>query len=105
MKFGLTSEQFFLIENTLGSIPEIEKVIIFGSRAGDSYKSSSDIDLAVAGKNVTSQVINRISVELDDLPLPFMFDILDINSLSNLALKNKITSKGKVFFERDLKSV
>ncbi len=105
MKFGLTSEQFFLIENTLGSIPEIEKVIIFGSRAGDSYKPSSDIDLAVAGKNVTSQVINRISVELDDLPLPFMFDILDINSLSNLALKNKITSKGKVFFERDLKSV
>lgn len=105
MKFGLSSEQFFLIKNTLVSITEIEKVIIFGSRASDNYKSSSDIDLAVAGKNITPQVINRISAELDDLPLPFMFDILDINSLSNLALQNKITSKGKVFFERDLKSL
>lgn len=105
MIFGLTSEQFFLIKNTLVSILEIEKVIIFGSRVGDNFKSSSDIDLAVAGKNITPQVINRISAELDDLPLPFMFDILDINSISNLALKNKINSKGKVFFERDLKSV
>lgn len=105
MIFGLASDQFFLIENTLDSITEIEKVIIFGSRAGDNYKPSSDIDLAVAGKNIMPQVINRISAELDDLPLPFMFDIIDINSMSNLALKNKINSKGKVFFERDLKSV
>ena len=105
MKFGLTQKQFQLIENTIISINEIEKVLIFGSRARDSFKPSSDIDLAIIGKNVTLDVINKLSSQLDDLPLPFMFDIINLNTISNIALKNKIDSQGKLFFERQLKTV
>ncbi len=105
MKFGLTTEQFLLIKNTLISINEIEKVLIFGSRARDTYKPSSDIDLVIIGKNITPEVINRVSSELDDLSLPFMFDVLDFSSVSTIELKNKISSQGKLFFERELKSV
>jgi len=105
MKFGLTQKQFQLIENTIISINEIEKVLIFGSRVRDSFKPSSDIDLAIIGKNVTPDVINNLSSQLDDLPLPFMFDVIDYNIISNITLKNKIDSQGKLFFERQLKTV
>ncbi len=105
MKFGLTREQFLLIENILISIHEVEKVIIFGSRAGDTFKPSSDIDLAIIGKHITPDVISRIFSQLDDLPLPFIFDVIDLNTISSISLKNKIGSQGKLFFERQLKIV
>ncbi|MEO6638974.1 MAG: nucleotidyltransferase domain-containing protein [Ginsengibacter sp.] len=105
MKFGLTNEQFLLIQNTLMAMAEIERVLIFGSRAIDNYRPSSDIDLVVLGKNISRNSINKISSALDDLPLPFMFDLLDFNSISNIELKNKIVAHGKVFFERELKSI
>ena len=105
MKFGLTQEQFQLIENTIISINEIEKVLIFGSRASDTFKPSSDIDLAIIGNRITPGIVSRISSQLDDLPLPFMFDVIDFNTISSIALKNKIDLQGKLFFERQLKIV
>ncbi|HVZ95424.1 MAG TPA: nucleotidyltransferase domain-containing protein [Chitinophagaceae bacterium] len=100
MKFGLTERQFHIIEGAIDSFKEIEKAIIFGSRAQGNFKASSDIDLAIIGKDVTSNIITKLSVALDELPVPFMFDILDYKALSNKNLKNKIDSLGKIFFER-----
>jgi predicted nucleotidyltransferase len=104
MRFGLTEKQFQLIEDTIISIREIEKILIFGSRAKDTFKPSSDIDLAIIGKNITPDIINKISSQLDDLPLPFMFDVINYNTISNIALKERIDSQGKSFFERQLKT-
>ena len=104
MRFGLTEKQFQLIEDTIISISEIGKILIFGSRAKDTFKPSSDIDLAIIGKNITRDVINKISSQLDDLPLPFMFDVINYSTISNIALKERIDSQGKSFFERQLKT-
>jgi predicted nucleotidyltransferase len=104
IKFGLTEKQYKLIEDAIISFDEIEKVIIFGSRAGDNFKPSSDIDLAIAGKSVSSRTVNRFSSHLEELPLPFMFDILDYNAISNNSLKTKIETQGKIFFDRKLRT-
>lgn len=101
--FGLTQKQFKLIEDAIISFNEIEKVIIFGSRATCNFKPASDIDLAVIGKNVNANIVTRLYSLLEDLPLPFMFDVLDYDQISNNALKNKVDSQGKVFYERRLK--
>lgn len=101
-KFGLTQKQYQLIENTINSFSDIEKVFIFGSRATGRYRSSSDIDLAVVGKNLNHTAINRLASALDDLPLPFMFDVLNYDTISNRNLKNKISLQGKLIFERQL---
>lgn len=53
-------------------------------------------------KNLNRTIINRLSSALDDLPLPFMFDVLDYKQSTNKALKEKIDKQGKVFFERKL---
>lgn len=101
-KFGLTQKQYQLIENTINSFSEIEKVIIFGSRATGKCRASSDIDLAIVSKNLNRTVINRLASALDDLPLPFMFDLLNYDAISNSNLKDKIGLQGKFFFERQL---
>ncbi|MDQ6756137.1 MAG: nucleotidyltransferase domain-containing protein [Bacteroidota bacterium] len=104
-KFGLTQKQFELIESLIIPKNQIEKVLIFGSRATGKFKHSSDIDLAIIGKDITHSFINRFFSELDDLPLPFMFDVINYTQISNDKLKNKIDVHGKIFFERELKPV
>ena len=100
MKFGLTIRQYSLIEDAIISFNDIEKVLIFGSRATHKFKPSSDIDLAVIGKNLSRDIINRLASQLDDLPLPFMFDILHYDQISNKVLKSQIDLEGKLFFEK-----
>ena len=102
IKFGLTQNQFQLIEDPINSFSNIEKVIVFGSRATGKFRASSDIDLAVFGKKLDSTIINRLVFSLDDLPLTFMFDVLNYNTISNSNLKDKINAQGKLFFERQL---
>ncbi len=40
--------------------PEVEKVILYGSRAKGNYKKGSDIDLTFIGSNLNLSLINRI---------------------------------------------
>jgi predicted nucleotidyltransferase len=104
IKFGLTPKQYKLIEDTIVAFNEIDKVIIFGSRAVNNFKPSSDIDLAIVGNDINSTIVNRISSQLEELSLPFMFDVLDYNSILNHTLKTKIEKQGQIFFERKLRT-
>lgn len=105
IQFGLSKKQLQLILNVIDNFDEIEKVIIFGSRAKGTNKPGSDIDLAVIGYNLTSLLINRLHSTIDELPLPFMFDIVNYNKIKNEALKKKIDAEGKLLFERKLNIV
>jgi proline iminopeptidase len=102
LNFGLTKKQFQLIEKVIISFDDIERVFIFGSRATNYFSAASDIDLVVSGMNLSGSIINRFSSALDDLPLPFKFDVLNYDQITNVQLKNKILSQGKLFFERQL---
>ncbi len=44
MMFGLEQKDIDLIRDTFKMFPEIEEVIIYGSRASGDYRSGSDID-------------------------------------------------------------
>ena len=72
--FGLSDE---IIENILAVFrqnPKIAEVILYGSRAKGCYKNGSDIDLCIKGDYLTLQDLNKISLALDDLFLPYSFD-------------------------------
>ena len=100
MQFGLKEDVAKQISAAIAQFAEIEKVIIYGSRAKGNYKLGSDIDLAVFGKSVTRQTIIRLSVKLDELELPWTFDILDYNSIGNADLKEHIDRVGQIFYEK-----
>jgi len=59
MKYGLEeilfkeSKLFFL------SFPEIDEVILYGSRAKGNYKPGSDIDLVIKGDQLNLSTLNK----------------------------------------------
>lgn len=89
-KFGLPDNTYEKIKNLLGSYGEIEHVKIFGSRAKGNYKPYSDIDLVVYGEKITEKLLLHIASELDKLPTPYKFDIVDYKTISNENFKKDI---------------
>lgn len=75
--------------------PEIERVIVFGSRAKGTYKPGSDIDLAVSGAGVDYSMINELSYLLnEESTLPYYFDILHFEGISSSTLLAHINEYG-----------
>lgn len=104
-QFGLSKMQLQLILGVIHNFKEIEKALIFGSRANEKNKPGSDIDLALIGDKLNSLLVNRVSSALDDLPLPYMFDVINYREINNEFLKKKIDDEGKLFYERKLNIV
>ena len=96
-KYGLSAKQIDLIKNAFKLFPEVEKVIIYGSRAMGNYRPTSDIDLAVNMPQYDLTKLLRIKSELDTLPIPFDFDLINIADLNNEKLKQNINLHGKTF--------
>lgn len=101
--FGFKEKEHKLIVGALKKFPEIESAKIFGSRALGNYKPSSDVDVAIYGRAVTRGTIVRLKNLLEEeLPLPYFFDIIDYNSLSNGKLIGHIDNNGLVLFQQDV---
>ena len=54
--------------------PEVESATLFGSRAKGTHSARSDVDLVVTG-NVEPLRAEAIASELDELPLPYRFEV------------------------------
>lgn len=100
MKFGLKDEVIEGIQQVFVRYPEVEKVLLYGSRAKGNYKPASDIDLTLLGKNIDSTILNKISWELDDLLLPYTFDLSLFDHLTDTALLDHIKRVGVVFYHK-----
>lgn len=99
--FGLLERDMVFILKSLRAMPEIEKAILFGSRAMENYKKGSDIDIAITGKNINDKTVTRLSSILNQkLPIPYFIDVADYNSLSNIELKEHIQKEGKIIYQK-----
>lgn len=100
MKYGLTEIDISKIQSVFNLHPEVEKVILYGSRAKGTYKDASDIDLTIKGHNLNLTILQKIENELDDLMLPYKFDISIYHQISNKELIEHIEQVGKLFFSK-----
>lgn len=101
MKHGLQKRYLDSIIEASGEFPEIEEVLLFGSRAKGNAKKASDIDLAIKGRDVTDTTIRRLSARLnEELPFPFFFDVLRYESIRNPDLVDHIDRIGKVIYKK-----
>lgn len=92
-------ERLFIFEwYNFKSKPAVYKVLIFGSRAKGNYCNGSDIDFAIWTDDHKN--FFRIRGELDDLPTPYKFDVIDYKILSHEGMKNSINQNGKLFYQR-----
>lgn len=74
----------------------VEKVILFGSRARGDYKRVSDIDLAVSGGNFV-----RFAVDVDEETSTLLkFDLVNLDGSVQEELRAAIEKEGKILYEK-----
>ncbi len=101
MPYGLSDSDLDTITNSAAHHPEIEEIIIFGSRAMGNFRTGSDVDLGVRGENVTYRTVSSLRTELNEESLlPYKFDVLDASNLSNKELADHIRSFGRILWKR-----
>lgn len=101
MMFGLAESDLIYIINVIESFTEIQKAVIFGSRARGDNKPGSDIDIAIYGEKIDFQIVSSIHESLEEEgPLPYFFDIVDYTHLCNKEMKEQIDRQGTVIFEK-----
>lgn len=100
MKFGLKDETVEKIRAVLAGFPEVEKAVLYGSRAKGNFKTGSDIDLTLEGPGLTRKTLSRIEDMIDDLLLPYSFDISIFTMISDPDVIEHIRRVGVVFYEK-----
>ena len=101
MKYGLSEKILKEIKTLFGKFAEIEEAILYGSRAKGNYKSGSDIDIALKGERLHLQLLNTVDRELDELLLPYIFDLSIYDHIRNSDLLAHIERVGKVFYRKN----
>lgn len=102
---GLSIEDIELVKSVLSNYQQIEKVLIYGSRAKGNYKPSSDIDLALVGDNIDITLQTKIEFDLDDLLLPYKFDISIYHRITNPEFIKHINRVGREFYNKSKSSI
>ncbi len=98
MEIGLKNTDINKIQAIFALYTEVEKVVLYGSRAKGNYKPSSDIDITLVGSTLNLTVLQKIENELDDLMLPYLFDVSIYHQIKNKDLVEHIERVGKVIF-------
>ena len=99
--YGITEKSFSLLLKTFSKYPEIEEVILFGSRAKGNYKRGSDIDLAIKGEYCNKQIAMNINGFVnEELPIPYYVDIISYNGLDHDNLKEHVNRIGKILYRK-----
>lgn len=99
--YGLTDKSYQELLEILSSIPEIEEVLIYGSRARGDYWQASDVDLSIKGKNVMRRTLAVLNDKLYESHIPQIFDTHIYSDIKNQDFKNNIDKDGKIVYQRD----
>ncbi len=97
---GLTSHEINLIRGVLRRFSTIREVVVYGSRAKGNYRPESDIDLALIGVDDELHT-EAVAEELEDLPLPYRFDVKAYSSIKHVPLQEHIARVGVSLYRRD----
>lgn len=98
--FGLTDADLKCIVDVIKGYPQIDEAIIFGSRALNTYKKWSDIDIALKGNEIGSTASTISGILNEESSLPYFCDVLDYNLIDSKDLRNHIDRVGLQIYKR-----
>ena len=99
--YGLTLTDWEKLRGLFAVNERLEAVILYGSRAKGNYRPFSDVDFALVGEELTCEDLYRLKEAIDDLLLPFSFDISLLHALKNEDLLEHIHRRGVKVYRRD----
>ncbi|PKM17978.1 MAG: hypothetical protein CVV11_17920 [Gammaproteobacteria bacterium HGW-Gammaproteobacteria-15] len=100
--YGLSRQALQQIRQCLAQQAQIEQAVLYGSRAMGTYRPGSDIDLVIVGPQFSHQQLLQLLTTLDDMLLPYSFDISRMQDIENADLLAHIARVGKVLYQRSL---
>ncbi|HBB17264.1 MAG TPA: DNA polymerase subunit beta [Syntrophus sp. (in: bacteria)] len=98
--FGLPPAAVAKIRAVFACYPQVERAVLYGSRAKGNYKNGSDIDLTLNGDDLNLNLLLKMLGELDDLLLPWMIDLSIYRQIDNESLREHIERVGITFYEK-----
>lgn len=100
-RYGIPTEDIQAILKVFESEQQVMEVILFGSRAKGCFNEGSDIDLALKGNNLTLNNLLNLSTALDELFLPYKFDLVIFDRIQEPKLTDHIERVGILLFNRE----
>lgn len=101
--YGLNKKDIEKIQDLFTKYPEIEKAIIYGSRAKGKHREGSDIDLSLVGEFLDLNTLLRIEHQVDDLLLPYKVDLSLFHKIEDNDLIHHIERVGIIFYTKSHK--
>ena len=101
MPYGLKDIEIEKICRLFAENERIESVILYGSRAKGNYKPFSDVDITLKGDELTRHDLNHLRLSIDDLFLPYQFDISIFKFLKNQDLIEHINRVGIAIYKKE----
>jgi len=98
--YGLKEEVISKLKLIFSKYENIEKVIIYGSRAMGNYRNGSDIDLCFFGEDLSLDTLYKVEEDIEDLLLPYLFDMSIYSHIDNEGLIDHINRVGVGFYKR-----
>lgn len=98
--YGLSDNTIKELKNIFASYTKVDKIVLYGSRAKGTHRDGSDIDLTFFGKELTLAIIYEIEEKIEELNLPYLFDISLFSHINNVSLIEHIERVGKVFYTK-----
>ena len=100
-QFGLSDQTLEIVRSILATCPEIEKALVYGSRAMGNYRTGSDIDITLIGAQLNMDLLFKLVRLFDESNLPYMVDLSIMANINNPNLSDHIERVGQVLYQRD----
>ena len=99
-RFGLPQAALDKLNGVFARHDAIRSVLIYGSRAKDSYRPGSDIDLTIKGDAILFDEFMALENQIDDLMLPYTVDLSRYGKIDNPEPVAHIDRVGVTIFKR-----
>ncbi len=99
---GISEKVMSEIKSVFSNFPEVEKAVLFGSRAKGNFYEGSDFDIAVYGEKLNFEHTLDLSIELDTVGLLQAIDLVHFEKIKEPELKKHIERVGILIYDRDL---
>ena len=94
LPFGLSEPIRESLRDVFARFPQVDRVLVYGSRATGHYRPHSDIDLAVLAPGMSDREFSSLWMALDDLPILFRLDVSLWHEVTNPTLQQAMLDDG-----------
>lgn len=100
--FGLSEKIINEIQTVLSSFPQIEKALIYGSRAKGNYRDDSDIDVCLFGENLSAENTTKpLSAKLGSIDCLYEIDLTIYDKIDCSKVKKYVDDWGKIIYQKN----